>query len=403
MKLKQSTLSMSKLGMFTALGITTTMLMVPMAANSADLVGAISGGKAKVDVRLRYESVDQEGKDEKAAAITNRTRIGYETAGFMGAKAYFEMENITAVKDDYNDKVNPKTQFPVVADPEGSEVNQVFISYAPVKGSNVVAGRQRIILDGARFVGNVGWRQNEQTYDALKVHSKAITDTVIDYAYVTGVNGILGGESTEMDSHLLNVAYSGLPAGKLTAYTYMLDYDAGTDTQTMGANFSGAMKVSDDVKALYKVEFASMGDYADNDSGNSADYSLIEVGAAVSGVTAKLGMEALGGDGTTSFQTPLATKHKFNGWADKFLGTPASGLVDTYVSAGTKVKGVKLLGVYHTYSSDKGGDDLGSEINLLAATKFSKIFNGGVKYAAYSAGDTGSDISKVWAWVGAKF
>ena len=41
------------------------------------------------------------------------------------------------------------------------------------------------------------------------------------------------------------------------------------------------------------------------------------------------GYEVLGADdgaALTSFQTPLATLHKFQGWADKFLTTPPNGI-----------------------------------------------------------------------------
>ena len=56
------------------------------------------------------------------------------------------------------------------------------------------------------------------------------------------------------------------------------------------------------------------------------------------------GYELLGSDdGKVAFNTPLATKHKFNGWADKFLGTPKEGLEDVYLTAKGKVSGVNGL------------------------------------------------------------
>ena len=42
------------------------------------------------------------------------------------------------------------------------------------------------------------------------------------------------------------------------------------------------------------------------------------------------GYELLGSDGVTvAFSTPLATLHAFEGWADKFLATPAAGITDS--------------------------------------------------------------------------
>jgi len=84
----------------------------------------------------------------------------------------------------------------------------------------------------------------------------------------------------------------------------------------------------------------------------------------------------------------LATLHKFNGWADSFLGTPAQGLEDVYLTLSGKAGGGKWVATYHDYSSDvalNGSDDLGDEVNLLYTRKFGDRFSGGVKFADYSA------------------
>ena len=117
------------------------------------------------------------------------------------------------------------------------------------------------------------------------------------------------------------------------------------------------------------------------------------------GITAKLGLEVLGSDSVAyAFQTPLATKHAFNGWADKFLSTPANGLQDLMVSVGGMVAGVKLLGVYHDYSADEGSADYGTEINLLAVKKISTRYTVGAKFAGYSADTFSTDTDKFWLW-----
>ena len=47
----------------------------------------------------------------------------------------------------------------MVADPDGTEINQALLRYDHTKG-NAVVGRQRINLDNQRFIGSVAWRQN---------------------------------------------------------------------------------------------------------------------------------------------------------------------------------------------------------------------------------------------------
>jgi len=381
-------------------GIVSSVVLFSPSTMADSITKALTEGKAKVDVRVRLETNDVEGGKDAATALTARTRVGYETGKFSGIQAYVEFEDTMALIDEYTPE---DTKYDVVADPEGTEMNQGYLAYTGVDKLLIKAGRQRVILDNARFVGNVGWRQNEQTYDAALLQTTAIPELTASYAYVNQVNGILY-KSSDTDTHLVNLGYTGLPA-KLTAYSYLIDNDGAADSSTFGASASGKLPVGEDMKALYKVEFAQMGDYADNDSGDSANYYLVELGATIKKATVKLGYEVLGGDGTTSFQTPLATKHKFNGWADKFLSTPKDGLVDAYVTASGNVAGVKLLATYHMFSSDEGGDDYGSELDLLAVKKFGKIYSAGVKYAAYMEGDDlkNNDTNKLWLWGGITF
>ena len=127
------------------------------------------------------------------------------------------------------------------------------------------------------------------------------------------------------------------------------------------------------------------------------------------GLLGKVGYEVLGSDnGRGSFQTPLATLHKFNGWADKFLGTPAGGLEDLYGSLSYKVgvdgplKGMKFDAVYHDFSADIGGD-YGSEIDLQVSKKFGKNYYAGLKFAHYSADGFATDTQKIWFTLGASY
>ena len=184
----------------------------------------------------------------------------------------------------------------------------------------------------------------------------------------------------------------------------------GLSSQTFGVRFDGKAKISDTMSALYEAEYASQSDYKDSPLDFTADYYHIAGGVSAGGITAKVGYEVLGSDnGTASFQTPLATLHKFNGWADKFLGNPANGLEDFYVSGFYKLggdsmfKGLTLGAVYHDFKADFGGAEYGSEIDLLAKMKFGKNYYGSLKYADYNADTHASDTRKIWVTLGANF
>ena len=378
---------------------------IPLSTASAEnaVTSALKEGVASASLRYRFEAVEQQGFAKDAGASTARTRIGYKTGNVAQFHAYLEFEDVSVVGSErFNSSANGLAQYPLVVDVESTELNQGFLLYQVNDAISVKAGRQRILLDNQRFVGNVGWRQNEQTFDAVMVSDKRLPSTEINYIYLGAVNSIKA-QYIDVKGHLLNASYSGLSAGKLTGYGYLLDYDNSTaDSQTLGVRFSGKQQVGD-VGLLYTAEFAMQRDYADAPSTVDADYTLIEGGVVAAGVTVKLGYELLGGDGSYGFATPLATKHAFNGWADKFLVTPKEGLEDSYFSVMSKVAGVKLLGVYHLYSADKGSSDYGSEINLLAAKKLSQHYSVGVKYAGYDADTVSVDTDKFWLWAQAAF
>jgi len=378
----------------------------------ASLTEAAASGKASLDLRYRFETVDQTGISKKAKASTLRTRLNYATGSYQGVSAFLELDDVSVVGSmQYNDATGlagAKTEYPVVADPTGTEVNQAYLSYAGLADTTIKYGRQRLILDNARFVGNVGWRQNEQTYDAVTLVNKSLPDTTVVYGYVNNVNRIFGEDSTKGDidthAHLINLSYSGLTAGKLSVYGYLLDLvnTPAASSKTLGARFSGGADVDTDVKALYTLEYAKQSDYKGGATTIDATYTSIEAGAAAYGVTAKLGRETLSGDGVYGFSTPLATLHAFNGWADKFLATPATGLIDTYLNVSGKVSGVKLMAVYHDFKADSGSASYGTETDLLAVKKFGK-YTLLAKYAAYSADTFSTDINKFWLMGQASF
>jgi hypothetical protein len=391
-----------------ASAISTALLAVAIPSQAQSFTEFAKEGDVIAELRIRTETVQQDNAKDDAVAMTARTRLGYETASISGFKILAEYDHVTALQNEYNSKTDfgsdDKTKS-VVADPATGDINRAQISYTSAE-FGATLGRQRIILDNARFVGNVGWRQNEQTYDAARIDVTAVKDFTATYTYISQVNDIFFND-VEVENHLLNVGYK-MPIGKVTGYSYLLkDSDSEGTVDTFGLRFKGQTALNA-LDLLYTVEYATQSQNSGTDGAkdNDAAYRLIEAGINVSGITLAAGMETLAGDGTAAFSTPLATKHAYNGWSDTFLGTPINGLSDTYAKAMTKVAGVKLLAVYHDFSSDKDGDDLGSEINLLAAKKFDANFSAGIKYAQYNAGDDAFayvDTDKLWVWAEAKF
>lgn len=369
------------------------------------ITDAITSGKANADIRIRYEDV--ESGDLDSDGMTIRTRLGYTTGTLNGFSAMVEFE-------DTRDMLGIDDEENLIPDNENTEVDQAFFQYKNDMLTGKV-GRQVITLDNHRFVGHVGWRQDRQTFDAARTVFTPIKGLTVDLSYLWKVNRINSGTGgfadVEDTSHkIINIAYD-TPVGKLTVYGYDLSEEGNFDaTETYGVRFTG--KTGGDVAFLYTAEFADQ----DNETEDaSTEYQFLELGVVISGVTGKVGYEVLGSDdGDVNFETPLATVHAFNGWADVFLGGSlfgnidgGNGLEDMYVSVGGSVAGLNLTGVYHDFESDEGGSDLGSEYDLLLTKKFTPNYSGGIKYAAYSAedagGNGGEDKDILWVWVGATY
>ena len=394
----------------TALAIAFAFAGISSHVHGASVTEALTSGQAKVDFRLRYENVEQDNPVDDASALTLRTRLGFYSGSVNGFSAVVEMEDNRIVMGQGDYTVGPTGYNPglysVIADPEHTELDQGFIQYKN-QGVTAKLGRQVITMDNHRFVGHVGWRQDRQTFDGVSVAYAPNKSLSLSYAYIDQRNRIFA-EAADIDSkdHLFNASYS-LAFGKLTGYGYLLEVDNDTDNalDTFGIRFSGSQK-SGNNKFLYTAEYASQSsESAATDF--DADYLFIEAGAVIAGVTAKVGYEVLGSDdGMFGFSTPLATLHKFNGWADQFLATPKEGLVDTSVTLATGLAGGKFTLIYHDFEADEASDavdDLGSEVDVLYTRKFGKHYSAGIKYASYS-GDSGKvDADKLWLWVGANF
>jgi hypothetical protein len=372
----------------------------------------MTSGQAQVIFRYRLENVDQDGMSKDATASTLKTRINYKSDSFNGFSVFAEMDDVSYIGDDdfYNFANSKNGQYPVIADPDGTNLNQFYVDY---KTDNALfrLGRQRILLDNQRYVGGAGWRQNEQTYDALKVVLTGLTNNVITYAYIDNVSRIFGPDSSvqamDWDSsiQLLNWKYKSEGFGSLVGYGYFLDIGDSpvNSSSTIGLRYQNAFKLDGGWSIPITLEYADQSDYKDNTANYSVGYFLASIGVKTPAVAISINHEVLEADSGGVFRTPLASLHAHQGWNDKFLGTPAGGIEDTFLKIGGKVAGTKVTFVYHDYSSESGGGDLGSEFNLAIAKKINDDWSILFKYSAYDSDGHSVDTDKAWFMVTAKF
>lgn len=394
----------------------------------------ITSGKPSIHMRYRYEFVDDDlVPANNAHASTLRTALGYETGVIGGFSAFAEMEHISQLfVDDYREGPYDSIKaglYPIVADAPGAEVNEAYIRYTGIENLDVKVGRQEITYRKApfhRFIGNVLWRQNWVTYDAISAKVTPTEKLTINFAYIDKVNRLFGDDAPgafarfECECLLFNGNYQGFKYVKLESYAYLLDIEnaAANSSDTYGIRANGAIPYSETLKFIYAAEFAAQSDGGSNPIEVDANYYLGEIGIGIKvgqpflqNLILKVDFEVLEGDGTGAFRTPLSTIHAYQGWADRFLTTPADGIQDTYLTAvASGVFGGKIVIAYHMLESDNMSYDYGDELNVQYTRKFKKYFTLGTKAAVYDAdrnatalaragGVQNNDVTKVWFWL----
>jgi len=404
---------MSAVALTAIMGTGTTL----SAAN--DGINILNDVKIKGQIRPRVEYVDVVDNGKTAAkSFTARTHL-VVSAGLLGVENLSATIGLQSVNNfGYTDYAPANTKgnvaYDKIVDPQGAMLSEASIDYAMGKTA-LHAGRSQVNLDNQRFIGTVGWRQMERSYDTVYAANSSVKNLSLLAAYVYGFAGVAGTTTTDTSSVLLHAKYKVMNELSVTGYGYLLS----SIHNTYGLALTG--KVDMGAKLSYRAEYAIQSD-ATLQTGSAAkpkadaNYMNLDLGANISGILAGVNYEVLSGtngtDGKTQFTTPLATGHKFNGWADKFLATPAGGLQDANLRIGYKAKGFgKVLAVYHAFTADEkmgSEDDLGTEIDAVYVNKIPNVKNltGLVKLASYAGGKVGgykTDVTKAWVQLDYKF
>lgn len=379
----------------------------PAGGPATSFTEAFTQGKFSFNALLRYEYADQRNLQE-SHLLSVRPRFGFTTAAYHGLQGMIEAENITAITDDdlYNAAgSNGQPGRTVIADPATTELNQAWLSYRNFD-SVLKAGRQRIVFDNSRWVGDVIWRQNQQTYDAVRLDNASIQDLSLSYSYVWHVNRIFGdvsglppgNQDYDSDTHLFHAEYAGLKGMKLVGYVYLMDFDhpavaiRNNSNATYGGYVQGAWTWDKERngKLNYRGEFAWQTDYGNSALDYSAPFLAAELTADYDRFTLGAGYELQDSDNNSSLRMPFSTLHAFNGWSDVFLTSPApaNGLQDLYAVATVRLpSGIPLRLLFHRFYSAKDGADYGQELDVVVSRKFGKYVTALVKYAHYEGED----------------
>lgn len=382
-------------------------LLLPALSAADDEVTSFTSwlqqGSWIIDARYRVEQIEQDAFAEDALASTLRLQGGYETGRWNGFSALIEAELVRAIgSEQFNSTTNGRSDYPVVADPDTSEINRAFLYYR--RGPNhIIAGRQKLPIDQERFLGSVDFRQNQQTYDALMLMNRSLVGWTLVYGYMDRVRRFLGDDNAvgdiDMNSHIVNAEYRSPNEDRLTIYGQFLDMETPAVTaashRNLGVRYRGSAG-NEALRWLYHLEYADQSSYADGLGAIDADYWRAEIGPRFANQwVLRLGIEQLSGNGSYSFQTPFATGHAFHGRADVFAGrTPDNGLRDQYVQLDAPLFGARASLRFHEFVSDAGSIDYGSEVDLVIAYRFRTDFQVDFEFANYDADNFATDTTR---------
>ncbi|PKH89218.1 alginate export family protein [Colwellia sp. Bg11-28] len=335
--------------------------------------------------RVRYESVKQAALS--AEALTVKLRLDASKKLTNSLSLFLQLDYVQAYLNDQHSDGVVFIDKPVIADPAGIDVNQAFVNYS-FDDYFFTLGRQSIKHGNERFVGDVGFRQNDQTYDGLRITKLLLSGVSFDYAYISQVNRIFGRDADsslstsdirfiplkgkrpvgqlgkhDVNAHLLNLEFKEWQYADLSAYAYVVDnYDAvlfSNRTFGFSSNFRhkiGAIKWIGSIESAWQKKQKST-------TRDWINYWQWELGAKVQSWQLSIRQEQLGQKDDEAFITPLATLHKFQGWTDQFLTTPKEGLMDASVRLLWKKRPFTLDLRLHQYDSVKNNIDVGSEFN----------------------------------------
>ena len=371
----------------------------------------------ELSLRYRYAYFDDDLNRFDASFGTLQTLLSLKTGNAFGFEGVVQFRNVSTIGDaDFNSTVNGRQAFPVEPDPTVTEVDQAFLSYKGFKDTTLSVGRKKLNYGNQRFVSQVGWRQNHQSFDGLFLETAPVDRLKIQYSWAFNVNRIFTDESPVGNiggsTHLADIEYDVPVFGKLKAYGYWLDFDEdfsrALETRTLGANLTGSQKIGN-VTVGYVLEGAHQTDISQNPFDIDLTYLRIEPKLSVSGLSFRGGIEQLSGNGTRGFQTPLALLHAYNGLADRFLITPANGLEDLYIEAAykfgtdTALKGARFMVQVHDFNATEINQNYGREIDAVVTWPLLGKLNALLKFAYYDADQFSVDTTRVWFQVAARF
>ena len=365
-----------------------------------DAVAREPDHQSNVSLRLRYglaESGPVAGKTASAAFTWHLNSVWSEQLS-----SRLELNHVhTAFDDDYNDGREMNDQ-PVIPDVASTELKQLALAWDD--GVNrLLLGRQRLELDGQRFIGSNNFWQNDQTLDALSYRRAWMFSSAVRYSYVHrahrifATNGVARRNSDnsrnayrlqpgqhDHNSHLLHLSLKDWDYQDISLFYYDIEIDQQPllGNRTVGGRYQYERRWG----GLKPSLTLSLADQTRPDSGQSVHipYYLLQLQLAAPSRAVAVRHEVLGSRKGLGLVTPLADLHAFQGWADAFNGQPGTGIRDTSIKLLWRDTPLRLDLRQHWFERDADGAFLGRETDLDVLLKINRQQRLLLRYARFS-------------------
>jgi hypothetical protein len=378
--------------------------------NPFRLEDAIAAGRFSLELRPRWNHIEESNEPEVTRGGTVRAIAGWRSAPWQGFRATLEAIHTDSFAKNFNDdpsQINT-SEYPLLPDPRYTGLNQAYLDYSG-DSLGLRAGRQVVRLDNQRWVSDNDFRQIPQLFDGVSARYAVAPGAELSAAYFDRLRNT-SGDLERLNLTLLHAAWNPHPDHALAAYGIFHDQAqngaftgfADNSYQVAGARAEGSIGVVSGIDALYTLDLARQRPYSGGDARIRATYWRAGLGAAGRAWTVRYDEERKGSNGGQyGLQMPLTDFYAFNGWTLHFFNTPRQGLRDRWLTGRYSVGDFAVYGEGHRFRSDFGNIDLGREVDIGLTYAWGEHVVARLQHARYDPGTGTPDpsIRKTWLTV----
>ena len=375
--------------------------------NPADAHG-LGSGRAILEVRPRYNRIEESNKPELTRGGTVRAIAGWRTAPIHGWRLTIEgivAEHFGPKRFNDDPALFASSPYPLLPDPRYTGLNRLHVE-AELGGARMRVGRQVVRLDEQRWVSDNDFRQIPQLFDGAAMTVTPLAGAELMAAHYARVRST-SGTTQDLKLTLLHGAWNPLPGHSLAAYGVFHDQAqngaftgfADNSYRLAGVRASGSFMFAAGWRVPYLVEAANQRRFADGDSRIKARYWRAGAGLEGRAWLLRYDLELKGSnDGVFGLQNPLTDFYAFNGWSLHFFNTPREGLRDGWLTARYALGPFTFYAEAHRFRSDFRRLDFGKETDVSVSWQMHPDALLRLQHARYDPGrdGTGATVRKTW-------